>query len=430
MKRREVTLLVAGLICLFVGCSATDDGLQEGRWVGRVIHPSGNYLDVTYDVVQRTDSVAMTMDVNDYGAFPIWDVQVYGDSLQFIWRPSFALNCKLLLQDDDIYQGACLDPWGGFGAIFMAPPGQDTSALVLNPEVVLQAAGRNADGSVAQTEPEPEPEANGRQAVRLLDPVSFPPSQAVDIGGRQLNMRVMGEGPVTVVLEAGLGDDLRIWEQVQPEVAQFAKVIAYDRAGLGYSSTHYGARTPAQVAEDLEALLMATDVTGPLVLVGHGIGGLYIREHAAAMANQVQGLVLVEATHESWGQELARLDRDSWSTYQRNMRQLHQISGRSVLAEYEAYTQILEDEAPLAPMPVDKPLVVLTSLRERETPQWVGETPEGLAAKRRLHAAWASASVEGAHYITTESSGYIHLEAPELVVQAIHEVVETVGAGG
>jgi pimeloyl-ACP methyl ester carboxylesterase len=39
-------------------------------------------------------------------------------------------------------------------------------------------------------------------------------------------------------------------------------------------------------------------VTGPVVLVGHSAGGIYIRAYAAEHLERVAGMVLVESSHE------------------------------------------------------------------------------------------------------------------------------------
>ena len=39
-------------------------------------------------------------------------------------------------------------------------------------------------------------------------------------------------------------------------------------------------------------------MTGPLVLVGHSAGGVYVRAYAAAHLDRVAGMVLVESSHE------------------------------------------------------------------------------------------------------------------------------------
>src|SRR6185503_2774342 len=60
--------------------------------------------------------------------------------------------------------------------------------------------------------------------------------QVVTVGDRQVRIRTggSGSGPV-VVFEAGFSDTLESWNAVLPEVAKFARVFAYDRAGMGQS---------------------------------------------------------------------------------------------------------------------------------------------------------------------------------------------------
>jgi len=60
-----------------------------------------------------------------------------------------------------------------------------------------------------------------------------PPGKLIDIGGRKLHINCIGQGPPTVILDAGLGDSSVYWFLVQPEIAKLTQVCSYDRAGLG-----------------------------------------------------------------------------------------------------------------------------------------------------------------------------------------------------
>src|ERR1700747_3216578 len=57
----------------------------------------------------------------------------------------------------------------------------------------------------------------------------------VDVGGYRLKINCTGQESPTVVLEAGLSDVSVEWKHVQPEIARFARVCSYDRAGYGGS---------------------------------------------------------------------------------------------------------------------------------------------------------------------------------------------------
>lgn len=137
------------------------------------------------------------------------------------------------------------------------------------------------------------------QIARARLQAQYPPiGQLVDIGGYRLHLACQGEGGPTVILEAGGGEPMLDWALVQPEVAQQARVCAYDRAGLGWSDPSPRPRTAAVMADELHTLLERAAIPGPYVLVGHSLGGLVIRQFAVAHPHEVAGMVLVDSAGE------------------------------------------------------------------------------------------------------------------------------------
>ncbi len=123
------------------------------------------------------------------------------------------------------------------------------------------------------------------------------PGRLVDVGGHRLHIHCQGEGRPAVVMDAGFPGTSLSWSLVQPEIAKFTRACAYDRAGLGWSDPGPIPRTSRQIVEELRALLIQAGVEGPYVLVGHSFGAFTARLYASTYPNEVAGIVLVDPLH-------------------------------------------------------------------------------------------------------------------------------------
>jgi pimeloyl-ACP methyl ester carboxylesterase len=124
-----------------------------------------------------------------------------------------------------------------------------------------------------------------------------PPGRLIDIGGYRLHLLCSGEGSPTVVLDYGLIGSYLSWRFVQPEVARFTRVCAYDRAGYGWSDRSPRPRTPEVMAEELHTLLERAGEKPPFLLVGHSAGGFNVIAYAHRYPDQVAGAALVDASY-------------------------------------------------------------------------------------------------------------------------------------
>jgi pimeloyl-ACP methyl ester carboxylesterase len=122
-------------------------------------------------------------------------------------------------------------------------------------------------------------------------------AQYVCIGNRRLAVQVRGQGPV-VVLEVGVGAGGIgfYWSGVDARLAEFCRVVVYDRAGLGGSDAAQPRPTARDRAQDLAALLDALEIHGPVILAGWSFGGLIIENFAARFPERVDGLLLIDPT--------------------------------------------------------------------------------------------------------------------------------------
>lgn len=140
------------------------------------------------------------------------------------------------------------------------------------------------------------------------DAKRFPPrGRSVDIGNLKLNLNCTGSAHPVVILESGLGVSSLGWINIQPEIAKYARVCSYDRAGYGWSEPGREPRTALQIAKELKALLGAANEEGPYVLVGPSFGGFIVRVFAGQYPADVAGMILVEASHEDQQKRVARI---------------------------------------------------------------------------------------------------------------------------
>jgi pimeloyl-ACP methyl ester carboxylesterase len=137
----------------------------------------------------------------------------------------------------------------------------------------------------------PTPVASAQE----LDPSSLLTPHLVDVGGgRRMNLECMGNGSPIVVFDQGWGGTILDWVKVQKPISAMTRACFYDRAGMGWSDPSGRPSTPRNVTDDLHILIRKAGIQGPVVLVGHSLGGLYATLFADRFPDDVAGLVLVD----------------------------------------------------------------------------------------------------------------------------------------
>lgn len=308
-------------------------------------------------------------------------------------------------------------------------------------------------------------EALGRRHAEARYP---PRGKMVDIGGRRMHIDCRGTGSPTVIFESGLGTGGTLdWTLVHDKIASFTRACAYDRAGIMWSDAKDTPQHAAAVADDLHATLKGAGITDPLVLVGHSIGGPYIRTYAGRHGDQVAGLVFVDGSHPD---QVARLGKAthsdvhpkraslllhaasalSWTGIMRFMMAgtadgklpkeavagLGAYASRSVkgaAAELDGFDRTMDDARAVRSFG-DRPLIALTALApfKPEELKTAKMTPEqGARFKQEwktLHAEQAALSTRGRQRIVTDAGHYIQIDRPDAVIGAVRDVVDEVRA--
>ena len=259
---------------------------------------------------------------------------------------------------------------------------------------------------------------------------------------RTAGLRSRTPGAPVVVLEAGGGQTSETWSGIFGKIAAFAPVVAYDRRGLGRSEWDSVPPTPERISRNLRSLLKAADVVPPYILVGHSLGGAYIRTFAGLFAKEVGGLVFLDPT--TWQVSIverrtafleAGATEDEWKQLV-TPREPPSTIPPGARAEMQIFTAWSNDDrwskwfADLPPLG-ETPVAFL--IARRPSPPRAAAAGSKLDPQKAMKAIAAltldritSTVLENRSnllLISTSSGHYIHNDEPELTIGAIRRVV-------
>ena len=296
---------------------------------------------------------------------------------------------------------------------------------------------------------------------------------------RRLNIHVTGEehvapGAPSVVLCSGSGDTTLHWGRVQPVLARTHRVVAFDRAGLGFSDPGPRPRTTSRIVADLRAALSAAGIAPPYVLVGHSMASFETRLFAFQHPDEVVGLVLVDPR----GDDLVArcnaatplgkwINRWSWNWNRRNLSlaraqpprgspefmalvggeadpmlpasvnaalvaaSLRPSTWLTIISEGRSLDNgVSAAELAAARRPLGMPLIVLTAVND--APMWGLPPLDSDAVKavwKASHDELAALSSRGERRDVVGVGHGIQIERPRVVIEAIHEVIAPAGKG-
>jgi pimeloyl-ACP methyl ester carboxylesterase len=284
------------------------------------------------------------------------------------------------------------------------------------------------------------------------------PGLLVDVGGgRRLHLLCKGSGAgPTVVIEPGLADTSANFWPIQDAIAGFARVCTYDRAGYAWSDPAPPDRPMEDVARDLHALLTNAEIAPPYVLVAHSLGGFYTRLFARDFADEVDGMVLIDASEEGFnmtGEGLAlvgyleaTMTAAQWAARfgvlplmlavmggpasdlpanaaAMNLRPSELIAAADEIAATTRVSPEMRRPGGLGALG-DIPLIVLS--HDPKAPNAPGREDDWTAAQKRL----AGLSTNSERIVALQSGHLVYREKPMLVVDAVRRVFVAARDGG
>jgi len=260
--------------------------------------------------------------------------------------------------------------------------------------------------------------------------------QSVSIGTHELHIYCIGAGSPAVVLDVGAGESYTSWQSVQEQLARDIRVCAYDRAAYGQSEPGPMPRDSQRAADELHQLLLNSGEEGPFLLVGHSLGGLNMQVFAASYPEQVVGAVLLDPTPLGWmkGESFPQLrelfmretaamraESDAAHASSDSEGEAQAAFWESLASEHEQFFAQTAQQVSAIRSFGQLPLIVIGAT---EPDPRFGESSAAFRQfwndeSRRL----AAKSERGRFILAEGSSHQIHLDAPQLVIDAIREML-------
>lgn len=271
-------------------------------------------------------------------------------------------------------------------------------------------------------------------------------SRMVEIDGHDVHVRFSGlenrkQGSPVIVFEAGATNSLEVWNRVLPNVASFAPVVAYDRAGLGQSVWDNKPPTPKHVSGKLHQLLGKIGAAPPYLLVGYSWGGVLARYFAGYYPGDMAGLVYVDPSPivtQSFADELAPFDsvgagKAGYDTLWTSFAALFANAPAAAHAEFKVLRSLMVldiKDRDIPPVP-DVPVVIL--IAAKPYPPFL-QLPYDQQAhfmvdvRHRIKKLqeWALASTQGTLVVSNHTTHAIPKEDHELIIWAIRRVFSSV----
>lgn len=225
-----------------------------------------------------------------------------------------------------------------------------------------------------------------------------------------------GIGDPTVVFESGLGCTQDDWKVVQNQISKHTSTFSYDRSGLGNSDADDSSRTSLDQVHELHTVLNKAKVKGPYILVAHSIGGYNARLFAATYPKEVAGIIFVDSSHENQFED--RVKRCTSKEIELFKSQL--------IDEEQSFDELLISgkevkEARKKDTLRSIPIIVLTADHKGQESSVITEE-----TWRNYQRDLATLSNYSKHIIVEDCGHYIQKDKPQVVIDAIKEMINGV----
>lgn len=210
-----------------------------------------------------------------------------------------------------------------------------------------------------------------------------------------------------VVFEAGLGDDHSVWNEKKLPTQIYSKsdVVVYDRAGYGKSEVGPNPRNIGRLRSELESVINQFSRGRKVILIGHSLGGMIIRDYAIKNPTKIAGLLFIDPSHENYNQPTQADEDFIYNYFNSNYGAIFggTLEARELI-ENSQYTSTLPN-LPNIPVIVISSMKVDTDHSISDRQLWFG-----------AHETLKNGVTDFIHIATTNSGHYIMNDEPNLVI--------------
>lgn len=248
-------------------------------------------------------------------------------------------------------------------------------------------------------------------------------SQMVRVNDRQIEsvVRKHEQASFTLVFENGSRNCIQRWDPVFKQLPAEINLLAYNRPGYCKSSSAETARTSEHIVNELRHTLRQQGLNPPYILVGHSLGGLYMQHFARQYPDEVKGLVLVDSVYPGL---LKNPEEFPWYA---KLGMTTFMSSDMKEELYLAHTSgaIIDSLPTIDSMPI----VRLFNYPKRAIEDGTTMSVDmGMVNKDETLIEKIKAMYPRAKTVVVDSSHQMQETSPEVVVQAILEVMQAKGA--
>ncbi len=222
------------------------------------------------------------------------------------------------------------------------------------------------------------------------------------------------KGTPTVIFESGLGDDNGVWKLVQQEISKTTITFSYDRALLRNSAIGDLSRTSLEQVHELHTLLNKAKVKAPYIIVAHSIGGYNARLFAGTYPKELAGIIFIDCSHENQFED--RVNRSSAEEIEMVRKQL--------IGEEQTFYKLLRSAKQVKEIRKKDalrniPIIVLTADHKGEESAAISEET-WLNYQNDI----VTLSDYSKHIMVKDCCHYIQKDKPQIVIDAINEIVD------